>query len=363
MMMSDLPPHVGAAPDRHGKIRYRFRRRGWPSAYLPGQPGDAAFHARYAEIVSQGPLKPVTVQSQAIVVEQSLDDLLRQMKRSPEWHSKGAATKHGQALVYQRFMDRISASGQRYGARPVQAVTFKWLQTILGDMHESPGAANDLRKKLAVLMEYAVDLDWMDKNPVRKTKPYPKGEGYHSWTDVEIAQYRAVHPLGTMARLALELALNTAGRRGNIVALAREEIVAGRIITAHSKGGNVSSVKMMASTRAALEALPAAPIKHLLITSFGKRFTPAGFGNKFREWCDDAALPHCSIHGLRKAMSRLLAESGASDAEGQAVTGHKKDEMFQYYRAAANRETLADRALSNLDIPSQSRVSNLAGND
>lgn len=346
--MTDLPPNVTRMIDRHGKIRYRFRRKGYKAAYLPGCPGDPAFHARYAEIASQGPLEPVAVQSRAKVAERSLDDLLARMKQSPAWKDKGAATKHGQALVYQRFMDRVNSKGRRYGERPVSAVTFGWLERIFGEMHETPGAANDLRKKLAVLLNYAIPLGWIRENPVKFTKPYKAGEGYHSWEDHEIAQYRARHPLGTMARLALELALNTAARRGTVAGFTRDNIVGGRIITAHSKGNNTASVPMLASTREALEALPAAPIRHLLVTQFGKPFSPAGFGNKFREWCNDAGLPHCSIHGLRKAMSRLLAEAGASDAEGQAVTGHKKAETFQYYRAAANREALADRALANL---------------
>lgn len=54
------------------------------------------------------------------------------------------------------------------------------------------------------------------------------------------------------------------------------------------------------------------------------------------------------MHGLRKAVSRRIAESGGTDAEGQAITGHKKAETFAYYRAAANRSTLADAALSNV---------------
>lgn len=349
--MTDLPPNVTRMIDRHGKVRYRFRRKGFPAVYLPAGPGDAAFHARYAEIVAQGPLEVVPVQSRLTPAYRSLDALLARMKQSPTWIKKGAATKHGQGLVYQRFMDRVNSKGRRYGERPVSAVTFGWLDRIFGEMHETPGAANDLRKKLAVLMNYAVKLKWVAENPVKHTTPYEAGEGYHSWEDKEIAQYRARHPLGTMARLALELALNTAARRGTVAAFTRDSIVAGRIITAHSKGNNPASVPMMASTREALEALPAAPIRHLLVTQFGKPFTPAGFGNKFREWCDEAGLPNCSIHGLRKAMSRMLAEAGASDAEGQAVTGHKKSATFQYYRAAANRESLADRALANLDTP------------
>jgi len=44
---------------------------------------------------------------------------------------------------------------------------------------------------------------------------------------------------------------------------------------------------------------------------FGRR----GFGGKFRDWCNQAGLPHCSAHGLRKATAARLAERGASPHE------------------------------------------------
>ena len=68
-----------------------------------------------------------------------------------------------------------------------------------------------------------------------------------------------------------------------------------------------------------------------------------------RKWYDEAGLPHCSMHGLRKAISRQLAEHGATDAEGQAITGHKKAATFQHYRAKADRTKLADAAFSRLN--------------
>ena len=63
MMMSDLPPNVTEIRDRHGKTRYRFRRRGWKSAYLPGHPGDAEFHRTYAEIIEKGADEPQPIAS------------------------------------------------------------------------------------------------------------------------------------------------------------------------------------------------------------------------------------------------------------------------------------------------------------
>lgn len=347
-MMSDLPANVRPVPDRHGKTRYRFRRKGWPSAYLPGEPGSAEFHRSYAAIIELGPLSTPVVPVRA-AAPRSLDDLIARLKASNRWKGKAPRTQLVQGRVLERFADRTAASGLRYGARPVANVSVGWLENVFGTMHETPAAANVLRKVLKGLLDHAIRLEWRTDNPVLLTDGYKEGDGLHTWTDDEIEQYRAKHPLGSMARLALELALNTAARRCNVTAIERDHIRDGRIVTAHVKGNNVATVPLLASTKAAIDALPAAPIRHLITTAFGKPFTVAGFGNRMRKWCDEAGLPQCSIHGLRKACARRLAESGATDAEGQAVTGHKKAETFAYYRAAANRGALAASAMARLE--------------
>lgn len=347
-MMSDLPAHVYAVKDRHGKIRYRFRRKGWKSPYLPGQPGEPGFYHAYAEIIAGGPAVSGPVKALHAVKEKSLDDLYQRLKQTPRWMKNKPRTRLVKSRMLDRFMDTVSKKGNRYGDRPVASVTVGWLDAILAAMWEKPGAANVLRKNLSGLMDHAIRLGWRDENPVRLTESYPEGEGFHDWTNAEIEQYRAHHRLGTMARLTLELALNTAARRCNINKIERDHIVGGRIAVDHAKGNHDTSVPMLATTKAALDALPAAPIKFLITTAFGKPFTDAGLGNRMRTWCDSAGLPHCSIHGLRKAMSRQLAESGATDAEGQSVTGHKKDTTFAHYRAKANRNALATKAVSNL---------------
>lgn len=346
--MSDLPQHVYAVPDRHGKIRYRFIRKGWPSPYVKGELGTADFHRSYAEIIEAGPRVREPVRSTRPIVPRSLDDLVARMKASPRWTRKKERTRKVQASILERFTDRVSKSGRRYGERPVEDVTVGWLDNILAEMWQTPAAANVLRKVLSGLMDHACRLGWRESNPVRLTESYPEGEGHHDWTDDEIEQYRACHKLGTMARLTLELALNTAARRCNVNKIERDHLRGGRIAVDHAKDNHDTGVPMLATTKAALDALPASPIRFLIVTEFGKPFTDAGMGNRMRKWCDEAGLPQCSMHGLRSAMSRQLAESGATDAEGQAVTGHKKDKTFAKYRAKANRIALAHRAVSNL---------------
>jgi integrase len=341
----DLPPNVNAVPDRHGKIRYRFRRKGWPSAYLPGEPGSAAFHAAYADILAKGEAKPKSVKSPRKVIAGSLDDLFARVRQSVRWQRKTARVKHNQSRKIERFLDRISESGKRYGTRQVSSVTVAWLDNAFAKMADTPAAANETRKLMSVMFDHAIKIGLRTDNPARMTDKFPEGEeGFHTWTEAEIAQYRATYPVGTMARVVLELALNTAARRGNVAALTRDDLQDGRIIVAHIKGNNVASVPILPETQEALDAMP---VTHSLVVSErGTPFTVESLGNRMRKWCRAAGLPHCSLHGLRKAVARRLAEGGATDAEGQAVTGHKKATTFQHYRAKADRKLLADRAMA-----------------
>jgi hypothetical protein len=58
-----------------------------------------------------------------------------------------------------------------------------------------------------------------------------------------------------------------------------------------------------------------------LTTEWGKPFTPAGFGNWFRYRCNEAGLPQCSAHGLRKASAVRHALRGATAPELMAWHG------------------------------------------
>jgi integrase/recombinase XerD len=85
-----------------------------------------------------------------------------------------------------------------------------------------------------------------------------------------------------------------------------------------------------------------------LITEFGKPFTANGFGNKFKDWCRQADLPHCSAHGVRKATATALAEAGATPHEIGAITGHTSLKEIERYTKAAQRGGLATRGMAKL---------------
>jgi len=76
-----------------------------------------------------------------------------------------------------------------------------------------------------VLLGYAVDIDMIDSNPAIGIKKYKaSGDGFHSWTEDEIARFEERHPVGSRARLAFALLLYTAQRRGDVVKMGWQQL-------------------------------------------------------------------------------------------------------------------------------------------
>jgi integrase len=93
-------------------------------------------------------------------------------------------------------------------------------------------------------------------------------------------------------------------------------------------------------------AMLAIPL-HLLTTAYGKPFTAAGFGNWFREQCNEANIPrHCSAHGLRKAACRRLAEAGCSANVIASISGHTTLTEVARYTRAADQERMAREGMA-----------------
>jgi integrase len=80
-----------------------------------------------------------------------------------------------------------------------------------------------------------------------------------------------------------------------------------------------------------------------LVTDQGKPFTAAGFGNWFRDRCDEAGVP-CRAHGLRSAAATRLADYGATPHALMAWFGWRTLSEADGYTQEANRKHLAAEA-------------------
>lgn len=333
---------MSAYADRHGKVRYRFRRTGQKPYAFKSQVGTPEFLNEYHSCLA-GNTAPHILVGHSRCVEGSFDDLISRFYRSTDWVTPTESSKS----TYRGIIERFRA---KHGHRMVAEMKFEHVDRILAQMAGTPAAANNLRKVLSRLMEYAVRIGMASRNPVRGVRKFKTNpEGWHPWTDEEIAKFEQRHPLGTKARLALALLLYTGQRRSDVVRIGRQHIRNGKISLTQQKTRASLVLPVHSELAKAIAAMPRHEHLTFLVTSFGKPFTKEGFGNWFRDRCDEAGLSNCSAHGLRKSFTRRLVYAGLTHAQGKALTGHATDAEFNRYARHANQEQLAEEGMANLE--------------
>ena len=83
------------------------------------------------------------------------------------------------------------------------------------------------------------------------------------------------------------------------------------------------------------------------MTRLGKPFEPTSLTQFFAKACKDAGLSSdCTLHGLRKAACRRLAEAGCNVLEIASISGHKTLSEVKRYTDKADQARLARNAMA-----------------
>jgi len=243
-------------------------------------------------------------------------------------------------LVIERFL-------VEHGHRRVVEMRRDDVKKIIALKAATPGAANDLLKKIRTLVRFAIDTGWRSGDPTLRIKTFPEHE-FHTWTEDEIAQYEARWPIGSRQRTAFALHLYTGQRRSDVARMAWSDIVGNDITVVQAKTGARLTIPLHPNLSAALRAWQRKNVV-MLTTAFNKPFTYAGYGNMMADAIAAAGLPdRCVLHGLRKAAARRLAEAGCTEKEIAAVTGHTTLKEVARYTRAADQKRLAAGAVAKL---------------
>jgi integrase len=334
-----LPKFVHGYLDRHGKPRHYLRRPGRKEIPLPGLPWSTEFMDAYAAALDNAP---------AIVIGASrtkpgtIDEAVARYLTSVVFAGLAPSTQKMRRAILERF--RVE-----HGDKRIRKLEPEHVARLLGKL--KPYAQRNMRKTLRGLMASAMTDGLIGTDPTASVKLQRVKDtgGFETWPVERIEQYRAHHKLGTRARLALELLYGTMAARQDMVALGRQHAHAGVISFRRGKTGVAVDIPVLPELQAAIDTMPKAEHLTFLVTELGKPFTPAGFGNWFREQCELARLPrNLSAHGLRKAGATRLAEHGATDHEIMAWGGWSSLKEVQRYTKAANRKRLARHAADKL---------------
>lgn len=335
-----LDKWVTSFVDKGGTERFRFRREG-VSRYLP-PPGSKEYPKAYKD-ATEG------TGGGGNVREGSVEDLITRLYRTVKFRS---ASEGWQRLMRQS----LEPFREEFGKDMVRDFRPSHIDVILEARFEKrvvdgktvggSASAERLREMLMRLFKLGVKLEMIGSNPVEQSEPIRhKAKGFYTWTEADIAKYRAFWPLGTKARLAMELMLWTGARGGNAHTMRPPEN--GRIRETAVKTKKAIDIPVAPALLAAIEAMPEGSIGETLVVSeHGKPFTRKGFGNKMREWCDKAGLPKCTAHGLRRSLATRAANAGVPQQGLKALGQWSQDKEVAGYTADANRIQLAEEALA-----------------
>lgn len=332
--------------DRHGNVRLYYRRNG-RKVRLRGPVGSPEFLADYRKAArgETAPKKPR--KATGGVKRGSLRWLCAEYYKSAMFADLDPKTQKTRRSILERFCQR-----KGNGDKPFRDLQPKHLRRVRDEMMSTPEAANTLIKVLRQLYRFAVIYEHAEINPAQSVELLrSKSQGHHSWTLAEIETFEAKYPVGTTARLALALALYTGQRRSDLVLLGRQHMQGDWLVFTQQKGKGRNPIRLeipiVPELRRILDATKTGDMA-FLVNEQGRPFSNAGFGNRFRKWCDAAGLPHCSVHGLRKAAAARLAELGATEFEIMAITGHQTSKEVTRYTRGANQRVRAEAAFAKM---------------
>lgn len=344
--------------DRHGNVRLYVRIKGRPKVRLLQQPGTEAFMVEYRQAlagVATGPAKrPRAVTAQP----GSLRWLCAQYFESPGFRKTlGQSTREARRGILETI-----CQGKR-GEKPFALMEPRHVAKIRDEKADLPAAANARVKALRQVFKWAMSPEYAlaTDNPAAKVS-YLSGnpDGFHAWTVEEVAQYEACHPVGTKARLALALLLYTGVRRSDVIRLGPQMERDGWLKFTEAKNAahapKEREIPILPEMRAVLDATPSGHLAYL-VSEWGRPYTHGSFGNKMRDWCNAAGLPHCAAHGLRKAGATIAADNGATEHQLMSIFGWDSPKQAALYTRKANRKKMAGDAMHFLVPDQKSNVS------
>ena len=328
-------PFLNYERDRHGVRRYYVRVRHGRRIPIPGEYLSAEFMAAYQAALAGSP-KP-----SARMPKGTMNWLVARWRESSDWSEAAMATRKQRENILRHVLEKI-------GNHDCADIAKADIRQGKENRKDTPAAANNFLKTMRALFRWAVSEEILTDNPAEGVPLFKLKKGGHKpWTLDEVQQYRAHYPLGSRERLAIEIAINTGLRRGDIARLGRQHTRNGVIDIRTEKTGVQLYIPVLPRLQEALEAGPVGEMVFLTGKRSGRPMTKESVGNLFRKWTKAAGVEK-RLHGLRKLCATIVADDGASELELQALFGWITNNQSAVYTAEANKKRLALQAAMRL---------------
>lgn len=142
------------------------------------------------------------------------------------------------------------------------------------------------------------------------------------WREEHVSRFKEHYPLGTMPRLAFDLALYTALQRAELRLAGPDQINGDRIRVREYRSGIGRMIPLHPRLKASIAAVQPGNDQPFIVSERGTSFkTDESFGAWFSRKCSDAGLPGLSIRGIRAVAPTRLLQTGLTADQIEAITG------------------------------------------
>jgi enterobacteria phage integrase len=342
--------YIKAWTDQHGKPRYYFRRKGYPSVPLPA-PGSPGFMAAY-EAANKLPAAPV-IHARVSFIPGSLGWAIEQFLSSDEYKVRAANTQRQDRHLF----DELRAT---FGAGLLRDLSDRHVKKIRDYFRDkfTASSADVAISRLSVVWQYAdqhLDIDDLGANPtVGIARVHKRKSKREPLPDDVLAAFNA-HAPGHL-RLAVMLLLYTGQRRSDVVKMKWSHFDGDTIDVVQQKTGEPLTIPCHKRLRAVLSTLPRRS-EFILTGERGQPYKAASLAKLIKRQLKAIGIDGYSVHGLRSNAAQALAEAGCSISEIMAILGHRSPAMALHYAKRADKKRLARSAIDRWE--NDGKVSNL----
>ncbi len=147
--------------DRHGNVRFYFRRPGKPKIRLRGLPGSEEFLNAYKAALGE-------TDRAAGKAARSFDWLCHQYYKSAQFRSLEDYTQRRKRAVLDEISNIVGARGRRLGSAPFSELKKVHVRKLRDMKAATPEAANFRLKQISALYAWAIKNDLATFNPAEK---------------------------------------------------------------------------------------------------------------------------------------------------------------------------------------------------
>ena len=283
-----------------------------------------------------------------------------QYKQSDHWLGHRSVGHEGlaQSTRLQRtgLIERLLSDNSE---KPFGVLTRKVIKAEM--KARTPSQAGNMLSALRGIIRWMVEEGHLadDDDPTiglrsGKAKASRESGGFVPWTENDMALYRATWPLGTEARLMLDILAYTFLRLGDAHRFGPQHLrpvvrkMAVQIATEKSQGNTTVTVPLHPAFAESLQAARAAGVVgNAVFTGKIMRgqvipMNKKAWAAKFKKFAILAGVntPKKSCHGVRKARAEVAAYADCTESQMMAMFGWTDPKMPAHYIAQANREKL-----------------------